>query len=134
VRWVTATIVAAVCIVLGFSPPQWFAAIITEPPPWLLSPVTRVLIILVGTISCFLLVAWDRLFSKTKEIPVAYFDCKMGYWPEAEQANNSVSFVIMQFALPHPTLGISSGGPIAKENHNKPFSSIAPLKCGELSG
>lgn len=53
----------------------------------------------------------------------------MGNWPEAEQAYNSVSFVIMQFGLEHPTLGISSGGPIAKENHNKPFSSLAPLKC-----
>lgn len=96
---------------------------------------TRVLIILAGTIACFLLVAWDRLFSKAskaskaKAIPVAYFDCKMGYWPEAEQAHNCVSFVIMQFDLEHPTLGISHGGPIAKENHNKPFSSIAPLKC-----
>jgi hypothetical protein len=67
VRWATATLIAAVCIVLGFSPSQWFAAIITEPPPWLISPVTRVLIILVGAIACFLVVAWDRLFANSRD-------------------------------------------------------------------
>jgi hypothetical protein len=51
VRWITATIIAGVCVMLGFSPVEWFVAFVGQPPNWLIHPLTRVLIILFGVIS-----------------------------------------------------------------------------------
>jgi hypothetical protein len=63
VRFVTATMLAAVCLMLGFSPPEHIAAIIGNPPPWLVSPVMRILILIIGMLVIAVLIFWDRLFA-----------------------------------------------------------------------
>jgi len=62
-------------------------------------------------------------------ISTAYFDCGLGWWPEAESApKNSFMIEVMQFGDSNPTIGIGSGPPV-KEHHNKEHSSSAPIKC-----
>ncbi len=68
---------------------------------------------------------------KINAIPVAYFDCNFGYWPDVKRLpqNAALFFRVIQWSdRPELTLAVS-GGPIINDNHNKPFSSVAPLKC-----
>lgn len=59
----------------------------------------------------------------------AYFDCSIGRWLEAENSGkDAFNISVMKFGMVEPTVALSSG-PISKENHNKQFSSSAPLKC-----
>jgi hypothetical protein len=60
VRWLTQVIIVAICAAWGFAPSTWFASLITEPPPWIFAPWTRLGVVLVGTVIVVLIFLWDR--------------------------------------------------------------------------
>jgi hypothetical protein len=69
------------------------------------------------------------LVSSAPPHSAAYFDCGPGWWPEAEQAPRGALIIsVMQFSNAEPTIG-AGPGPAIKENHNKQYSSTAPIKC-----
>lgn len=48
IRWTIATIIAAVCLVWGFAPAEFFAGLWIDPPLWLSHPITRIAVLVVG--------------------------------------------------------------------------------------
>lgn len=56
VAFVVSAILGGVCLVFGFSPDEWIAAVIAQPPSWLLHPLTRVAGVAIGGLFGFL--AW----------------------------------------------------------------------------
>src|SRR5258708_24378794 len=64
IRWLTAVIIGAICIMWGFAPSTWFVNFIGEPPAWILAPWTRLIIVLAGAAIVILIVHLDRRSKK----------------------------------------------------------------------
>ncbi len=56
VAFIVTAVLGGICLVFGFSPDEWIAAVITQPPQWLLHPVARVAGFVFGGLFGFL--AW----------------------------------------------------------------------------
>jgi len=78
VRWTVATIISAVCLMLGFAPAQWLAAIIGEPPDWLVHPLTRLAIILMGVVVVGAILLY-RGIKKTPTAKLTYLSAHRDY-------------------------------------------------------
>ncbi|NEU98882.1 hypothetical protein [Bradyrhizobium uaiense] len=59
VRWAVATIIGAICLVLGLAPAAWLAGIFGNPPAWVMNPWKRIGIVVVGVVT-FLLILLVR--------------------------------------------------------------------------
>ena len=58
----------------------------------------------------------------------AFFDCGIGWWGEAEAAQDALSVIVMQFGQSTPVLGLATGR-VDPHNHSMQYASEAPLKC-----
>jgi hypothetical protein len=67
IRWITATIIAAVCLVFGFAPAETLAEWLGTPPSWVVHPWTRLAIILLGVIAIVIIFWWDRRSRRAAE-------------------------------------------------------------------
>src|SRR5258708_1839075 len=60
IRWVVATLIAALCLVWGLAPATWLAGLFGNPPAWVTSPWTRLGIVLAGVVVCLAIILWRR--------------------------------------------------------------------------
>ncbi len=60
IRWLVATLIAALCLVWGLAPATWLAGLFGNPPAWVTSPWTRLGIVLAGVVVCLAIILWRR--------------------------------------------------------------------------
>lgn len=72
VRWLTSVVIGGVCLALGFAPAAWLAAIIGNPPAWLVSVWFRIAIVVVGVVAVAAILLVRRSRTATENPSVTY--------------------------------------------------------------
>ena len=109
VAFIVSAILGGVCLVFGFAPDEWIAAVIAQPPLWLLHPLTRVGAVAAGGL--FGVLAWKfwpwRSARKTKNANQQFPTADLDEWRKVDPLELWRAGCLWKGFQPHDQIGFN---------------------------